>query len=137
MISISLIFYFKLNFNPTQNRDCYCRFPGTELATQVEAIFDAQFTAEKVAMELQLFEQEYNYSFERTYGWAWFLKLMQVRKEMDESGTFLNQYLSLSEEMFGTNLIWTNVADTKFCGLYNIYLCLQKKPWLSALQTTG
>ena len=56
---------------------CY-RFPGTELATEVEAIFDAQFTADKVAVELKLFEQEYNYSFERTYGWAWFLKLQQV-----------------------------------------------------------
>ena len=44
----------------------------------MEAIFDTQFTVDKVAVELKLFEQEYNYSFERTYGWAWFLKLQQV-----------------------------------------------------------
>ena len=54
------------------------RFPGTELASQIEVIFDAQFTEDKVAVELELFAQEYNYSFERTYGWAWLLKLQQV-----------------------------------------------------------
>ena len=54
------------------------RFPGTDLASQIEVIFDAQFTEDKVAVELELFAQEYNYSFERTYGWAWLLKLQQV-----------------------------------------------------------
>ena len=29
-------------------------------------------------VELELFEQDYNYSFERMLGWAWFLKLQQV-----------------------------------------------------------
>ena len=46
--------------------------------TKVEAIFDAQFTVDKVMVELELFEQDYNYSFERMLGWAWFLKLQQV-----------------------------------------------------------
>ena len=54
------------------------RFPNNELATKVEAIFDAQFTVDKVMVELELFEQDYNYSFERMLGWAWFLKLQQV-----------------------------------------------------------
>ena len=67
-----------MNINQPRH-NAYRRFPGTELATEVEAIFDAQFTADKVAVELKLFEQEYNYSFERTYGWAWFLKLQQGR----------------------------------------------------------
>ena len=29
-------------------------------------------------VELEPFEQDYNYSFERMLGWAWFLKLQQV-----------------------------------------------------------
>ena len=34
------------------------RFPGTDLANQIEAIFDEQFTAEKVTGELVLFNQD-------------------------------------------------------------------------------
>ena len=66
-------------------------FPGTELARNVSIVFDAQFTAEKariaalgkkrdlsqVDTELAYFQQEFGASFERTYGWAWLLKLQE------------------------------------------------------------
>ena len=39
------------------------------------SVFDAQFTSEKVEKEIEYFESEYGKSFERTYGWAWLLKL--------------------------------------------------------------
>merc|ERR1719341_1198143 len=52
-------------------------FPGTELARNVSIVFDAQFTAEKVGAELAYFQQEFGASFERTYGWAWLLKLQE------------------------------------------------------------
>jgi len=52
-------------------------FPGTDLARNVSILFDQQFTAEKVAAELTYFKQEFGSSFERTYGWAWLLKLQE------------------------------------------------------------
>ena len=68
-------------------------FPGTDLARNVSVVFDRQFTAEKVRLtalgagggkilaqvagELAYFQQEFGGSFERTYGWAWLLKLQE------------------------------------------------------------
>jgi len=52
-------------------------FPGTDLARNVSILFDQQFTAEKVGAELAYFKQEFGASFERTYGWAWLLKLQE------------------------------------------------------------
>lgn len=51
------------------------KFPETELSEKAIALFDKQFTTEKVAQELAYFEPKLNKSFERTYGWAWLLKL--------------------------------------------------------------
>ena len=38
-------------------------------------VFDAQFTKEKVDKEIEYFEKAHHKAFERTYGWAWLLKL--------------------------------------------------------------
>merc|ERR1719150_53181 len=61
-------------------------FPDTELAHNVSAVFDQQFTEQKVAAELAYFHQEFGSSFERTYGWAWLLKL-QEELEASAEGT--------------------------------------------------
>jgi len=62
--------------------------PNTELARNVTEVFDAQFTSEKVEKEIEYFESEYGKSFERTYGWAWLLKLQnQLDKSAKESKT--------------------------------------------------
>ena len=41
------------------------------------AVFDAQFTEEKVAREMEYFMRSSEKSYERTYGWAWLLKLQE------------------------------------------------------------
>ena len=77
-------------------------FPGTELARNVSIVFDQQFTAEKariaalgkkrdlsqVDAELAYFQQEFGASFERTYGWAWLLKLQE---ELEASAEVFDQ----------------------------------------------
>ncbi|MDV6316438.1 DUF2891 domain-containing protein [Idiomarina sp. HP20-50] len=51
------------------------QFPNLEQADEVKAILKRNITAEKVAREVEFFSKEINDSFERTYGWAWLLKL--------------------------------------------------------------
>jgi len=50
-------------------------FPGTELANNITTVFDEQFTEEKITKEVEYFQKEPSY--ERTYGWAWLLKLQE------------------------------------------------------------
>lgn len=50
-------------------------FPESDLAQEIELLFDQQFTSEKVQTELDYFSPKLEKSFERTYGWAWLLKL--------------------------------------------------------------
>lgn len=52
-------------------------FPQLEERPQVEEHFKTTFTPEKVQQELAFFQTKYNESFERTYGWAWLMKLQQ------------------------------------------------------------
>ena len=40
-------------------------------------MFNEQFTEEKVATEVEYFQTKWGGSFERTYGWAWLLKLQE------------------------------------------------------------
>lgn len=51
-------------------------YPDTELEKEVISIFDEQFQVPKIQMELAYFLPKVNKSFERTYGWAWYLKLI-------------------------------------------------------------
>ena len=51
------------------------QFPNLEQADEVKAILKGNLTAEKVAREVDFFSKDINDSFERTYGWAWLLKL--------------------------------------------------------------
>lgn len=51
------------------------KFPESDLAKEIIILFDKKFTEENVAKELAYFEPKLEKSFERTYGWAWFLKL--------------------------------------------------------------
>ena len=67
-------------------------FPGTELAENITrgewisydvlykglfSVFNDQFTEEKIAKEVEYFQTKWGASFERTYGWAWLLKLQE------------------------------------------------------------
>ncbi|MCB0478191.1 MAG: DUF2891 domain-containing protein [Crocinitomicaceae bacterium] len=50
-------------------------FPKSKLEKEVVALLNANLTADNVMKELEYFKPKLNQSFERTYGWAWLLKL--------------------------------------------------------------
>lgn len=50
-------------------------FPSLPEAPQIRDVFDTQLTQAKIAAELAYLRQPSRRSFERTYGWAWLLKL--------------------------------------------------------------
>lgn len=50
-------------------------YPESDMADEITAILNEQFQVPKVQMELLYFQPKLNRSFERTYGWAWLLKL--------------------------------------------------------------
>lgn len=60
------------------------KFPDTDLSKQAISLFDKQFQKIKVTKELAYFEPKLNKSFERTYGWAWLLKLHAELTLLDE-----------------------------------------------------
>ena len=51
------------------------QFPDLAQANDVKTILQRNLTADKVAQEVAFFSKDINASFERTYGWAWLLKL--------------------------------------------------------------
>lgn len=52
-------------------------FPSLSNADTIRIKLDEQFSKEKILQEVQFFSTKYNESFERTYGWAWLLKLQE------------------------------------------------------------
>jgi len=63
-------------------------FPGTELAANISAVFDEQFTEEKVEAEVNYFKRKFGNHFERPYGWAWLLKLQaELEKNAQATGS--------------------------------------------------
>lgn len=52
-------------------------FPNLPEATQIRGALDANLTAENIQAEVAYMKQPNRQSFERTYGWAWALKLAE------------------------------------------------------------
>jgi hypothetical protein len=52
-------------------------FPGMPEAGEIREALDRDLTAENLLAEAEYFRQEGRASFERTYGWAWLLKLAE------------------------------------------------------------
>jgi hypothetical protein len=52
-------------------------FPEMELADSAMGILQKNITSENIATELEYFARKTEGSFERTYGWAWLLKLAE------------------------------------------------------------
>jgi hypothetical protein len=52
-------------------------FPEMAKAKAIRETINRHLTNEKIQIELAYFKQPYNRSFERTYGWAWLLKLAE------------------------------------------------------------
>ncbi|MGB0981847.1 MAG: DUF2891 domain-containing protein [Winogradskyella sp.] len=53
------------------------QFPDLEGKTEIEEKLLQNISKENIAQELLYFEGKHNASFERTYGWAWLLKLAE------------------------------------------------------------
>ncbi len=58
-------------------------FPEIHEKTEIFRIMDQNLTAENINAEIEYFQGEYNKTFERTYGWAWLLKLAQELHDWD------------------------------------------------------
>merc|ERR1711915_449210 len=79
-------------------------FPNTELSRNVTEVFDKQFIVEKVEKELEYFRRKSASAFERTYGWAWLLKLQEeLEKSAINTGSKWNSILKpLSDHIVST-----------------------------------
>jgi len=53
------------------------RFPNLPNADTIRLKLNEQFSKDKILQETQFFSTKHNESFERTYGWAWLLKLQE------------------------------------------------------------
>ncbi len=60
------------------------RFPDLPNADEIRARLDANLTAENIKKEAAFFEGKYNENYERTYGWAWLLKLVEELEGWDD-----------------------------------------------------
>tara|TARA_R110002050_G_scaffold278986_1_gene425314 strand:- start:530 stop:1654 length:1125 start_codon:yes stop_codon:yes gene_type:complete len=60
------------------------QFPEMDKAATVRKLLAEKITAENVATEVAFFEKPINKSFERTYGWAWLLKLVEELHTWDD-----------------------------------------------------
>jgi hypothetical protein len=59
-------------------------FPELEKTQAVREILKKNITSENVALELAYFQKEINKNYERTYGWAWLLKLAETLHQWDD-----------------------------------------------------
>lgn len=60
-------------------------FPGIEAASSIDALADAAFTADKIAVELAYLQKPSSRGFERPYGWAWLLALHLEASRHDQA----------------------------------------------------
>ena len=51
------------------------QFPDLPEAAEIQALLDEHLAPQPIAVEVEYFGQPNRKSFERTYGWAWLLKL--------------------------------------------------------------
>ena len=59
-------------------------FPELEKAGEVRQILQQHITKENIEQEVIYFQQKLNTSYERTYGWAWLLKLAETLHTWDD-----------------------------------------------------
>lgn len=52
-------------------------FPEIDQSEEMKSLLSESLTEENIAAEIDYFRQEQNKTFERTYGWAWLLKLAE------------------------------------------------------------
>jgi hypothetical protein len=74
-------------------------FPEIPEKTEIFRIMDQNLRAENIKAEIEYFQGEYNKTYERTYGWAWLLKLAQELNDWDhpKGKTWLANILPLAD----------------------------------------
>jgi len=60
-------------------------FPNLPESAQIRAALDANLTGENIRAEVAYMKQANRQSFERTYGWAWALKLAEELESWNDS----------------------------------------------------
>ncbi len=60
-------------------------YPDISNAEQIRKSIDGNLQAENITKEVEYFQQQNRKSFERTYGWAWLLKLYTELKTWDDT----------------------------------------------------
>jgi len=60
-------------------------FPGSSADQRIREKLNQNLTAENLAAELAYFEEKQHKSFERTYGWAWYLRLAAELEGWDDA----------------------------------------------------
>ncbi|WP_346858190.1 DUF2891 domain-containing protein [uncultured Draconibacterium sp.] len=58
-------------------------FPDFEYRNEILAKLQKNITKENIEKEIAYFDDEHNNTYERTYGWAWLLKLDEALREWD------------------------------------------------------
>ena len=58
--------------------------PDAPIVVEIRRLLDEQLTADKLAKEAAYFDEKENRSFERTYGWAWTLRLAAELRTWDD-----------------------------------------------------
>jgi hypothetical protein len=74
-------------------------FPNFQYRNEIVAKLQKNITKENIQKEIAYFDDEHNNTFERTYGWAWLLKLDEALREWDaeEADNLLQNLTPLSE----------------------------------------
>ena len=75
-------------------------FPGSPADKRIREKLNQNLTAENLAAELAYFNEKQHKSFERTYGWAWYLRLAAELEGWDDAdGKRWRQFLVGLEEL--------------------------------------
>ena len=74
-------------------------FPDFQYRNEIMAKLQKNITKENIQKEIAYFDDEHNRTFERTYGWAWLLKLDEALREWNavEADNLLENLTPLSE----------------------------------------
>jgi hypothetical protein len=59
-------------------------FPDLQEASQIRAVLNRSFTPENIQSEMKYLDEPNRRTFERTYGWAWLLKLSKELRRWDD-----------------------------------------------------
>ncbi len=80
------------------------QFPKLEKANEIKAKLEASLSKENIAAEVRYFQTENNKDYERTYGWAWVLKLSQELHTWDSDlGEELSENLKPLSDLMVAN----------------------------------